>query len=83
MMSGKFSMTRPIDSLGRIVIPKEMRKVLGWQESDQVFIGVQDGTVYMRKFSDICPICRNPYNDEKGLNICGNCISKFVSGSQN
>jgi transcriptional pleiotropic regulator of transition state genes len=79
---GNFNMSRPIDGLGRVVIPKEMRTVLGWNETDQIFIGIKDGTVFMRKFSGICPVCRNPFDDEKGLNVCDDCVSKLVNCSR-
>ena len=77
-----FSVARPIDNLGRIVIPKEMRTVLGWKETDQVFIGIQDGTVYMRKYNSICPVCRNPFESKKELDVCGDCISRLVGGAK-
>lgn len=41
---------RRIDDLGRIVIPKEMRKELGYNEGDSFEIfKTEDGGVYLRK----------------------------------
>ena len=76
---GNYCMVRAIDSAGRIVIPKETRSLLDWDTSDPIFIGVKDRTVFMRKFTNICPICRNPYEDEKELCVCGECASKIIS----
>ena len=75
----EFCVARPLDSLGRVVIPKEMRKLLEWNESDNIFIGIKDGMVYMSKFSNICPICRNPHDYENTLNICEKCVSEIMA----
>ena len=74
-----YSTSRPLDNLGRVVIPKEIRKALGWQETDNISIGVKDGAVYMKKFSNICRLCQNPHDDVNELNICKECISKVVT----
>lgn len=43
---------RRVDELGRIVIPKELRRMLGIQESDPVEIFTGDnGEIILRKFS--------------------------------
>lgn len=78
---GNYSLARPIDHLGRLVIPIEMRRLLDWNETDQIFIGVKDGTVYMKKFAKICPICRNPFDNEKGLNVCDDCMKQEILNS--
>ena len=72
-----FSMTRPIDSLGRIVIPKETRTLLGWNEKDNIFIGERDGIVFLKKFDSICPVCKNPFDNLSGKKICDNCVEEF------
>lgn len=44
-------MIRRIDDLGRVVIPKEVRKLLGVEAGDPVEISVEpDGTVTLRKY---------------------------------
>lgn len=42
---------RRVDELGRVVIPKEMRRVLGIQEGDPLEIAVENGEIAMRKYS--------------------------------
>ena len=42
---------RPIDSLGRIVIPKEYRKVLGITSNDRLELKINDNTIEIRKYS--------------------------------
>jgi AbrB family looped-hinge helix DNA binding protein len=44
-------MVRRIDNLGRVVIPKEIRKVLGIKEGDQLDITIDDGVIHITKFS--------------------------------
>lgn len=43
---------RRIDDLGRVVIPKEIRRKLGINENDYIEISLQnDGSVILRKYS--------------------------------
>ncbi|MDP1509875.1 AbrB/MazE/SpoVT family DNA-binding domain-containing protein [Paenibacillus sp. CMAA1739] len=49
-------MTRPLDSLGRIVIPKELRTSMGIQagESLEFYLDVETGLLSMRKYIGVC-----------------------------
>ena len=51
-------MIRKIDNLGRVVIPKEIRKQHSMREGDTVkFFNVSNG-VFVTKFESLfCPIC--------------------------
>ena len=42
-----------IDNLGRVVIPKEIRKTLKIKENEQVEINVLDDSIVLNKYSDI------------------------------
>lgn len=44
---------RRIDNLGRVVIPKEIRKTLKIKENEQVEINVLDDSIVLNKYSDI------------------------------
>lgn len=44
---------RRVDSLGRVVIPKEIRKVLKIKENEQLEIKVEDDKIILSKYSDI------------------------------
>ena len=46
-------MVRRVDGLGRIVIPKEIRKVLKIKENEQVEINVQDDSIVLNRYSDL------------------------------
>ncbi|MBE5937967.1 MAG: AbrB/MazE/SpoVT family DNA-binding domain-containing protein [Lachnospiraceae bacterium] len=64
---------RNLDNLGRIVIPKEMRRVLGIEEKDPIEILIQDETIVLRKYepADI-------FNGDKDnlIDYCGKKVSK-------
>lgn len=42
-------MTRPVDELGRVVIPKEIRDSMDIREKDRLEFCVADGGIIMRK----------------------------------
>lgn len=66
---------RPVDSLGRIVLPIELRRVLGINEKDQVEIYTEGDTIVLRKYQPTCVFCHSEHNlvDFKGLNVCEEC----------
>ena len=69
-------MTRPIDQLGRIVIPKELRRTLDIEVGDPLEIFVDGEEVILRKYKPGCVFCGNvKYVVEfKGKKVCTNCI---------
>lgn len=46
-------MVRRVDSLGRIVIPKEIRKVLKIKENEQVEINVSGNEIILNRYSEL------------------------------
>jgi transcriptional pleiotropic regulator of transition state genes len=48
---------RKLDPLGRIVIPKEIRKVLGINDGDSLEIAKVDNEVVVRKYIKGCIFC--------------------------
>ena len=64
---------RNLDNLGRIVIPKEMRRVLEIEEKDPIEILIQDDNIVLRKYepADI-------FNGRKEdlIDYCGKRVSK-------
>ena len=51
--------TRKLDDLGRIVIPKEMRKILNILEGDNLAITLETNGVMVKKFATACDYCNN------------------------
>lgn len=47
---------RRIDDLGRVVIPKEMRRTLGLAEGDPLEIAVEGSRIILNKYSEGCAI---------------------------
>ena len=67
---------RKMDELGRIVIPKELRRTLNIEEGDPLEIFVDGEEVILRKYEPGCVFCGNvKYVVEfKGKKVCTNCI---------
>lgn len=67
---------RPIDALGRIVLPKEIRSVLDIQAKDPIEIFTDNDRIILKKYEPSCVFCQN--SDEvtyyKGKMICRDCI---------
>jgi AbrB family looped-hinge helix DNA binding protein len=52
---------RTLDDLGRVVIPKEIRRVIGVKEGDSLdIIAMTDGSILLRKVVDNKPVCGCP-----------------------
>lgn len=50
-------MTRKVDSLGRVVLPAEMRRVFGIREGDLVEIAVDGQRIVLTKVEQRCVFC--------------------------
>jgi transcriptional pleiotropic regulator of transition state genes len=66
---------RKIDELGRIVLPSELRKVLGMQHGDELSISVDGDLVILEKRQDACVFCGadSPTVEYKGRRVCERC----------
>lgn len=68
--------TRKLDPLGRIVLPKEMRRTLELNEGDSLEIFTEEETIILRKYNPGCDFCGEvgnlkTYNNKK---ICPKCL---------
>ena len=81
---------RKIDELGRIVIPIELRRVMGIQtakekgskdkaDADALEIFVDGEEIILRKYNPGCHCCGNMGNlvEVMGLKICQDCLNEF------
>jgi len=68
-------MIRHIDELGRIVIPKEMRRKMDIQNNDPVEIFVEGDHILLSKYVPCCIFCAGTENIEvfKDKRICLAC----------
>ena len=70
--------TRPIDLVGRVVIPKELRDNLGIDFEDKVEFYVEGDRIIIKKFKSGCHCCDNESTTEiLGIKLCDECIGKF------
>ena len=68
---------RRVDELGRIVIPKEMRKKMDINDSDPVEIYVEGDKIILTKYHPYCCFCGGDSNnvDYKGKKVCQYCLA--------
>lgn len=66
---------RQVDELGRVVLPKELRKTFGIEERDGLEIYVDGQTIVLKKYERECIFCgeAKDVTDYKGKNICQSC----------
>lgn len=67
---------RKVDDLGRIVLPKELRKILNIEERDPLEIFVDGGFIMLQKYEPSCAFCGSSEKVKtyKSKNICLECI---------
>lgn len=74
-------MSRPVDELGRIVIPKEIRRSFKIEDKDLLEIFIDGDSIILKKAEAICAICGSNEQieaiDDKF--ICRKCIQKINS----
>ncbi len=71
--------TRPVDGLGRIVIPMELRKNLKITELDSLEIFTEGEDIILRKHQVGCHCCgeMKDLTTILDLNICPKCLAEF------
>lgn len=72
-------MVRPVDKLGRIVIPQEIRNTYDIQTKDSLEIFTDGEKIILRKYAPCCIFCGNADDNEifEGKKICKDCIDKI------
>jgi looped-hinge helix DNA binding domain, AbrB family len=79
---------RRIDDLGRIVIPKELRRTYGIAEGDPVEIYTSDEEIILRKYQPVggCSLCGTVADSYAELGsaarICVECVRLIVERLQ-
>ena len=71
---------RPVDKMGRVVIPKEIRTQLGiTNDIDSFEIYMEDDKVVLKKFRPTCIFCDSLAESVEfnGYNVCTDCIEKL------
>ena len=73
-------MVRPVDKMGRVVIPKEIREHLGIENNvDSFEIYMSGRNIVLRKFEPTCVFCGQLADsvEYNGQTVCKDCISKL------
>ena len=72
---------RNVDELGRIVIPKEMRKKMEISSNDPVEIFVEGDRIILTKFQSSCTFCGGILGvcEFKEKRICADCLAEIKS----
>ena len=70
---------RPMDALGRVVIPIELRRNLAINTDDSLEIFVDGNYIMLKKYEPACIFCGS--NDDikqiHGRNVCGSCLAEM------
>ena len=75
-------MLRPVDKMGRVVIPKEIRRQLKVENDvDKFEIFMEDDCVILRKFQPTCVFCGHIAESVEygGYFVCRDCIDKLYA----
>lgn len=73
---------RNLDDLGRIVIPKEFRKKLKFNNNESLEIELVGNSIVLKKPTNSCMHCGNPTSElaEKlKMSLCDNCINEVTN----
>ena len=76
---------RPVDPLGRVVIPVELRRTLNIKTDDSLEVFVDGDYIMLKKYEPACIFCGNALDITivKGKNICKSCLAEIAELSQN
>lgn len=73
---------RNFDVLGRVVVPKEMRKELKLKEGEPVDIYLENGIICIKPVKLQCVCCGSNDEDKlivsRGIHMCNSCILDFM-----
>jgi len=70
---------KKIDNLGRVVVPKGYRMMLGLKPGDPLDVEVESGRLLMAPHRDGCTFCGNGESSFKFLNknVCPECLEQL------
>lgn len=70
---------RKVDELGRVVLPKELRRTFNIEEKDGLEIFVDGETIILKKYEPGCVFCDSldKITFHKGKPICKKCLEEL------
>lgn len=74
-------LTRFLDELGRLTLPIEIRRSLGFEECQEVDMWIEGKEICFRKAVDGCIICGSTDQllEVESIYICRSCATKVIS----
>ena len=72
---------RRIDQLGRVVVPVELRRLLGIREGDLLDIRAQDGHLVLDRIEPSCIFCGEvgTLRERNGKHVCSGCLTELTT----
>ena len=79
-MKNSTGMSRKVDELGRVVIPKEIRNKFDIKTNDRLDIYVENGVISLLKDDKKCIFCSSTKDltEHNNKHICNKCMQKLV-----
>lgn len=71
---------RPVDDLGRITLPKELRRTLNISEKDPLEIYMDGDSIVLKRYKPGCTACGAAKRlvTYRGVKLCENCVLAFA-----
>lgn len=75
----KTGITRPVDNIGRITLPKELRTSMGIRADDRMEVMVAGESIVLTKAVPCCVICGSSSNliEVDDVNVCRPCAVRL------
>ena len=72
---------RNIDEMGRLVIPKEMRRKMDIETGDEIEFFIEGDRIVLRKYQPSCLFCGSEavLIEYKGKRLCTDCVAEMKS----
>lgn len=72
---------RKVDDLGRVVLPKELRRTLNINIKDPLEIYVDGDMIMLKKYAPVCVSCHTAKDlkEHNGIKLCKDCIEVFLN----
>ena len=72
-------MVRKVDELGRVVLPKEIRNVLGIEPKTPLEIFIDGDKLVLKKYEPFCIFCGSSEKlvSLEDKNVCAKCVEKL------
>ena len=82
-MKKNTGMSRKVDELGRVTIPKEIRTKFDIRTNDRLNIYVEDETINLMKDNQKCVFCSSTKDliEHNNKHVCNKCMQKLINKS--